>query len=100
MYDSASELARELKVDKGTIIRWIKEGKIKAKKHKFRKHYKIFEKINKKSIKITRQKTWTKQEDNLIVLDNIDDKKLAKMTGRTVNAIRVHKTILRKKGIL
>lgn len=103
MYNSAAELARELKVDRKTVAIWIKKGEIKCStKHKYAMHYKIPENTIKKlkHKKIIRQKTWTIQEDNLLIIDRISDKRMAELTGRTINSIRIRKTLLRKKGLL
>lgn len=104
MYDNGAELARELGVDRTTIYRWIKQGKLNFfnKRNKKKCHYKISEKqgMESKKVQFVKQKTWTKAQDNLIIFDNVSEEKLAKMTGRTINAIRVHKTILKKKGLI
>lgn len=105
MYETAAELARELGVDKTTPIRWIRQGKIKARKHKHKTHYKIYE----NQIKLCKpkpypkfSKNWSIAEENLIryEYEKIGAEKIAKIIGRSVNSVRLHKHFMKKKGLL
>lgn len=105
MFDSASEFAREVGVNRRTVINWIKQGKIKTFKRKG-KLYKIPEKEGKKIKHLKKsyrkcQMPWNIIEENLIRYSpHLKDKEIAELIARTPEAVRVHKTIMRKKGLI
>ena len=106
MFDSASEFARELGVDTKTVISYIKKGEVKAHRAKNRKYYKIPERETNKIKKLRKpyekwQTIWSKSEENLIIYsEHLQDKELAELLKRNINSVRIHKTIMRKKGLL
>lgn len=105
MFDSASEFAREVGVDTKTVITWIEKGKIKTLKRRG-KLYKIPEKESTKIKQLKKpypkwQMPWSEAEENLIRYStHLTDKELARILERSCGSLRVHKTIMRKKGIL
>jgi len=106
MFDSASEFARELNVDKKTVVNYIKQGKIRAYKREGKKLYKIPEKEKLKIKALEKpypkwQTPWTKVEENMIIYSSrLTNSELAKILGRTEGSLRVHKTVMRKRGTL
>lgn len=106
MFDSASEFARELGVDKKTVINYIKQDKIHAYRYKNKKLYKIPEN-EKYKIKYLKkpypkwQKQWTSAEENMLRYSpHLSSKELSDIIKRTAGSIRVHKCIMRKRGTL
>lgn len=106
MFDTAAELARELGVDKTTPIRWIKQGKIKARAGRIHKgHYRIpenqIQKCRKKPYPKF-SKNWTESEENLIryEYDKIGPGKIAEIIGRSKNSVIIHKHFMKKRGTL
>lgn len=106
MFNSASEFARELDVDRKTVISYINQGKIKAHRYKNKKLYKIPEN-EKFKIKYLKkpypkwQKKWTIAEENMIRYSPyLSYKELSRILKRTVGSIKVHKCVMRKRGIL
>ena len=106
MFDSASEFARELGVDRKTVINYIKQGKIQAHRYKNKKLYKIPEN-EKNKIKYLKkpypkwQKSWSEAEENMIRYSPyLNSKELSGVIKRTESSIRVHKCIMRKRGTL
>ena len=105
MFDSASELARELNVDTKTIINWVEKGYIKtvfAKRRKYKGNYKISENQLKncprKDYK-KQGKKWSQAELNFIIYDyeRLGAERIAKIIGRSKNAVIVKRSILKKR---
>lgn len=106
MFDSASELARELKVDTKTVINWIEKGYIKtvfSKRRKYKCNYKIPEDQLKKCPRKDYEKQgkkWSQAEINFIIYDyeRLGPEKIAKIIGRSKRAVMIKKSIMRKRN--
>lgn len=108
MFDSASELARELGVDTKTVINWIKAGKIKTVRSKSRK-YKCHYKIPENQLKKCPQKDYEKQgkklskmELNLIIYDyeRLGARRISEIIGRSKQSVITQRCLLKKKGLV
>lgn len=108
MFKSAAEFARECGVDRSTVLRWIKLGKVKTKNKAKPKgsHYKIPESQAKLIKQLKKpypkwQKCWSRAEENLILLSpHLKNKQIAEIIGRSYGSVRVHKTHMRRRGLL
>lgn len=105
-YLTAQDLARELNVDRGTIISRIEKGEVQAlNRHRKGEPYRIPESEAKRFKKtfVRPYKKWRKRwtETEIYILLNNKDKTnkcLAEILGRNEKSIKIMKTRLRKKG--
>lgn len=105
IYLTAEELAREVGIDRNTIITRIKSGQIKALHHKFGEKYRIplkeAEKF--KSNFVRPYKRWYGRwtETEIYIIRNNKDKSneyIANLLGRSKNAVSIIRCRLRKEG--
>jgi transposase len=105
--NSAQAFAREVGVHRTTVVEWIKKGRVKALPHKKGERWYIGEKqFGKDNVERLKKpypkysKPYSEAELHVIRNATEDIKTVAKMLGRSPNAIKIKRHRMRKEGIL
>jgi len=102
-YYNAQEIGVMLNMDRATVIKYIKNGFIKATQKKKSSTYKITheEYLRIKEFFVRPNKKWEfpyTDEDNAIILTSgLPDKKIAEIIGRSVVSVRIQRCRLKKE---
>ncbi len=107
-YQTLADFARFVGVDRTTVLKWVKDGKIKSRKKKpSNKRHRLalrnFTEVNKKRFAKPYpkySKSWSDTEMYVLRTWSGTDEGLAKAVGRSVNAVRIKRSRLywRKDG--
>lgn len=96
-YQTLSDFARLVGVDRTTVLSWVRSGRLKSrKKDNSKKHHRLNEELfYNRSVKKYKKpypkysNTWSKTEIYILRSWTGTDEQLAKAVGRSVNAVRI-----------